>query len=139
MAGNPAWVKGKSGNPIGRRAEDKPWSEALRRAAFQDGPEGHRRLFKIAEACVAAAEGGDMTAIKEIGDRLDGKPVQENINTEKRDATDWTLTELVAFVRERRADGGRISAESGSANEPDTVHGVHVRQISNGKTSSFDS
>ena len=41
---------------------------------------------------------------------LDGKPIQENINTEKRDATDWSLTELVAFVRERRADGRGISA-----------------------------
>jgi hypothetical protein len=30
----------------------------------------------IAEKCAAAAEGGDMQAMKEIGDRLDGKPAQ---------------------------------------------------------------
>jgi len=33
-------------------------------------------LAVIAEKCVLAAAGGDMAAIKEIGDRLDGKAVQ---------------------------------------------------------------
>lgn len=33
-----------------------------------------RRLRLVAERCVTAAEKGDIGAIKEIADRLDGKP-----------------------------------------------------------------
>lgn len=67
-----AFQKGKSGNP-GGRPKDKPWADALRLALMADDK---KRLRAIAEKCTAAAEGGDMQAIKEIGDRLDGKPTQ---------------------------------------------------------------
>lgn len=68
-----AGVKGRSGTNKGK---DKPWSDALRLVVFRDDDEGKRRLLKIAEACAKAAEAGDMQAVKEIGDRLDGKPAQ---------------------------------------------------------------
>jgi len=68
-----AGVKGRSGTNKGK---DRPWTEALRLVAFRDDEEGKRRLLKIAERCVKAAEEGDMQAIREIGDRLDGKPAQ---------------------------------------------------------------
>ena len=116
------FVKGKSGNP-GGRVQDKPWTEALRLVVYRTDPAGKRRLLKIAEACAAAAEAGDMTAVREIGDRLDGKPAQEtNLTVEKRDATDWSFSELVAFLREEATNEGRVSAPSGSATEPDIVH-----------------
>lgn len=70
-----AGVKGRSGTNKGK---DKPWADALRLVVFRDNPEGKRRLLAIAEKCAAAAEEGDMQAIKEIGDRLDGKPAQES-------------------------------------------------------------
>lgn len=35
-----------------------------------------KRLFNIADRLVTMAEAGDMQAIKELGDRLDGKPAQ---------------------------------------------------------------
>lgn len=67
-----AGVKGRSGTNKGK---DKPWSDALRLAALtMDGDRS--RLRKIAEQCVSAAMGGDIQAIREIGDRLDGKPAQ---------------------------------------------------------------
>ena len=37
---------------------------------------GIKRLRRIAEKCAWAAEQGDMQAIREIGDRLDGKAPQ---------------------------------------------------------------
>lgn len=37
---------------------------------------GADRLRRIAEALLAKAEEGDLAAIKELGDRLDGKPAQ---------------------------------------------------------------
>lgn len=76
-----AGVKGRSGTNKGK---DKPWADALRLTVFKDDAEGKRRLLKIAETCALAAEGGDMAAIREIGDRLDGKPAQEQNVTVSR-------------------------------------------------------
>ena len=52
--------------------DNRLWSNTLRRAAVQD-PE---RLRRIAERLLADAEAGDAQAIRELGDRLDGKPQQ---------------------------------------------------------------
>jgi hypothetical protein len=65
-----------AGRPKGAVNKDKPWAEALRMVAFQATADGRRRLLSIAERCVTAAEQGDLQAIKEIGDRLDGKAHQ---------------------------------------------------------------
>lgn len=73
--------KGQSGNPGGRRKE-KPWRDALT-LALKDGD--GLKLRKIAEAVVSLAETGDMQAIKEIGDRMDGKPAQQTIVTGDED------------------------------------------------------
>lgn len=54
---------------------DKLWREALRRAVLKR-VENDQRLDRIAERVVAQAMDGDMVAVKEIGDRLDGKPAQ---------------------------------------------------------------
>lgn len=62
------------GAPIGNQnnAKNKPWEKALQRAVIQDP----NRLAKLAEKVLQMAEEGDMQAIKELGDRLDGKPKQ---------------------------------------------------------------
>lgn len=50
------------------------WAETIRRAVVQGKGE---RLRKIAEALLDKAAEGDVAAIKEMGDRLDGKVVQQ--------------------------------------------------------------
>jgi hypothetical protein len=51
---------------------DKPFRDALRKAIMRaDGDE--RRLDKIATALVRKAAMGDVSAIKEVGDRIDGR------------------------------------------------------------------
>ena len=64
-------------NPVGPKSE-KPWREALQRAVKRHayGTGGPRQLERIADKVVDMAGEGDMAAAKEIGDRLDGKPVQ---------------------------------------------------------------
>lgn len=116
-----AGVKGRSGTNKGK---DKPWADALRKVVFQSDANGIRRLQRIAEACAAAALEGDMQAIKEIGDRLDGKPAQEQtvMIDDKRDATDWTKAELVAFLNNARDGGGGTDKAKGRGREPDSVH-----------------
>ena len=70
-------VKGRSGTNKGK---DKPWADALRLAVMSED-NGIRKLRAIAEKCAQSAMSGDMQAIKEIGDRLDGKPAQESMVT----------------------------------------------------------
>lgn len=62
--------------PRGNRnaAKGKDWESALRRALAQH--ETRNALTAIAKQVVNKALDGDMSAIKEIGDRLDGKPAQ---------------------------------------------------------------
>ena len=50
-----------------------PWREAITRAIAQGDRE---KLRRIADKLLAKAEEGDITAIKELGDRLDGKATQ---------------------------------------------------------------
>ncbi len=50
----------------------KVWREAIRKALCQD----KQALERLARKLIAKAEEGDMVAIKEIGDRMDGKPSQ---------------------------------------------------------------
>lgn len=55
---------------------EKFWRAALRLAVEESDKDGRRKLRLIADKCVAMALEGDMTAIKEIGDRMDGKAPQ---------------------------------------------------------------
>jgi ribosomal protein S20 len=59
----------------GRRAE-KPFRDALRLEIAEAG-ENSKALRNIAKKLIAQAEAGDMQAIKEFADRLDGKAVQQ--------------------------------------------------------------
>ncbi len=65
--------------PVGSKTQNnnKPWKEALL-LAVNAKPKGNKEknLRLIAEKCVASAVEGDMQAIREIADRLDGKPIQ---------------------------------------------------------------
>lgn len=69
-------AQGKPGAPKGNKngSHDKPWADAIRRALLaNDG----QKLRALAEKLVERGVGGDVAAIREIGDRIDGKPKQE--------------------------------------------------------------
>ena len=57
---------------------DKRWADALNRAVSREsaGKGSQKWLEVIADRVVQEAANGDIQAIKEIGDRLDGKPKQ---------------------------------------------------------------
>lgn len=65
----------KVGAPIGNTNSSKEkriWGNIIRKLAIQ---EDYRRLHAMAEKLYEKAAEGDLGAIKEIGDRLDGKSV----------------------------------------------------------------
>lgn len=71
--------------PSGGVKSDKPWRDALMRALYRRaaGEGSPKRLEVVAERCVTKALAGDVTAIKEIADRLDGRPHQ-SVDTDVR-------------------------------------------------------
>lgn len=66
------------GAPLGNNngANGKEWRNAIRRALAHKHGSVQDGLLKIARQLVDKAEDGDITALKEIGDREDGKPAQ---------------------------------------------------------------
>jgi len=71
-----AFEKGKSGNPKGRPPIKATLTEILRERVKSDVPGEKRKAnIAIADKLIGLALSGDVTAIKYIYDRLDGKPV----------------------------------------------------------------
>jgi hypothetical protein len=56
----------------------KAWAEAIKRAirTKYEGEDYEEKLAQLARKLVDAADAGDMAALKEVGDRHDGKPSQ---------------------------------------------------------------
>src|SRR5437588_9384696 len=71
------------GRPIGSTNRQKPFNDALR-IALRGDP---LRLRRIADKLATLAEGGDLGAIREVADRLDGKPLQAHKGEDGGDIT----------------------------------------------------
>jgi hypothetical protein len=83
------------GRPIGSANRQKPFTDMLRLALLSGGG---RRLRIIADKLVEKAEQGDLQAIREVIDRLDGKSVQA---VERNDLPIEAVpdSELLAIIR----------------------------------------
>lgn len=87
------------GAPKGNKNSSKSnrlWAETIRRAVVQSDA---ARLRRIAEALLNKAEEGDIQAIKEVGDRLDGKPAQVLAGDEDNPLQVVQKIELVALTK----------------------------------------
>lgn len=101
--------------PVGRPPgsyKEKAFTDALRLAVNRSDEEGKKKLHRIADKLVSCALEGESWAIQQVADRLDGKPAQESMVTvdDKRDATDWTSTELDAIINDARKSGNGAQA-----------------------------
>lgn len=56
------------------KKDNRMWGDAIKRVVAQGDAQ---KLRDLAEKLVALAEAGDVAALKELGDRLDGKPAQQ--------------------------------------------------------------
>jgi hypothetical protein len=87
-----------AGAPVGNRnaVKNKLWSDTLRRAITQDSGD---RVRRAAERLLDSAAQGEQWAIKELADRLDGKPAQSAAlglfgeNQEARIVVNWAIPE----------------------------------------------
>jgi hypothetical protein len=70
------WQPGQTGNPLGQPKTLKPWREAINRAIKRREESDPLALEKLADKLLSKVAEGDVSAIKEFGDRIDGKPQQ---------------------------------------------------------------
>ncbi len=64
--------------------------------AIADADGNFKRLRSVAETLIAKAESGDVQAIKEIADRLDGKVAQAIIGDDEADPV--TIRQIITGV-----------------------------------------
>src|SRR3954454_20122017 len=93
------------GRPIGSVNREKPFNDALR-IALKGDP---LRLRRIADKLATLAEEGDLGAIRELADRLDGKP------TQVIDRRDVAIEELTDVELQLIAAGGLPRSEQPQA------------------------
>ena len=70
------WQPGQSGNPSGAPKRAKLWRDAINRAIKRREDADPQALEKLADKLLAAVDAGDVSAMKEFGDRIDGKVAQ---------------------------------------------------------------
>lgn len=71
---------------MGRPVKEKSFANMLNIAINEATESGGTKLRDVADALVAKAIAGDVNAIKEIADRLDGKPAQAIIGGDEEDS-----------------------------------------------------
>ena len=91
--------------PRGRPPKEKSFANMLKIAISEatENEHGGTKLRDIADALVVKAIGGDIAAIKEIADRLDGKVPQAAIGGDDP-VRSITRIELVAAQRDNGRD-----------------------------------
>jgi hypothetical protein len=102
------WAKGVSGNP-GGRPKSTPISDLLRELLEQPRPnDPDKRPYAkvIAESLLERASKGDLQAVREIADRVEGKPAQSvSVVTEEcaacREAADEWRRQLASMTDEQ--------------------------------------
>jgi hypothetical protein len=88
------------GAPLGNNyaAKGTRWRNAIDKALeLKCKSDGQKALIQIATAMLDKAADGDMTAIKELGDRIDGK-VAQSLNIGGQDDNPLKVEEIVRTV-----------------------------------------
>lgn len=99
---NPTGIKGPT---------QKPFRDALR-LAISDAEGDFRKLRKVAESLVRRATKGDVQAIKEIADRLDGKVPQAIVGDDEHGPVRIEEIRRVLVAKPRDTDSGDIPTAS---------------------------
>lgn len=102
-----------AGAPIGNKnaAKAKVWRAAIIRALERRKPADERiqAIDELADKLIELVAAGDLAALKEFGDRMDGKPAQAIIGGDEDDPALKVLSEITI----RAVDADRSTAQGG--------------------------
>lgn len=98
------WQPGQSGNPNGQPKRTKLWREAINRAIKRREQDDPLALEKLADKLLAKVDEGDVAAIREFGDRIDGKVPQAIIGDDDSPPVQVSTIERV-IIRPPNQDG----------------------------------
>lgn len=82
--------------PLGSQNKDKPFRDALRMELAALGEDDPKTLRRLARRLLETASTGEnsLAAIREVADRLDGKPAQAVIGGDEDDPAIKTITQI---------------------------------------------
>lgn len=102
-----------AGAPVGNKnaAKAKVWRAAIIRALERRKPADERiqAIDELADKLIQLVAAGDLAALKEFGDRMDGKPAQAIIGGDEDDPAVKVLSEITI----RAVDADRSTAQGG--------------------------
>jgi hypothetical protein len=84
----------------GRPPKEKSFANMLNIAINEASAEGGTKLRAVADALVLKAMNGDVAAIKEIADRLDGKVPQAVVGDDEHDPVGIVFKTIYEAIRE---------------------------------------
>jgi hypothetical protein len=84
----------------GRPPKEKSFANMLNIAINEASAEGGTKLRAVADALVLKAMNGDVAAIKEIADRLDGKVPQAVVGDDEHDPVGVVFKTIYEAIRE---------------------------------------
>ena len=93
---------GQAGNT--NSVKNRPWAEAINKALCQAQDGKPAKLRALADKLVDKALEGDMTAMKEMGDRVDGKALASIEVSGHMSLSDMTEAALDKRLRELQGD-----------------------------------
>ncbi len=79
------FAPGQSGNPGGRPKRDKIWQQAIIRAIKRREEKDPLAIEKLADRLLSKIDEGDVVAMREFGDRVDGKVPQAVVGGDEDD------------------------------------------------------
>jgi hypothetical protein len=88
-----------AGAPLGNKngAKAKQWSAAIERALERRTGSRAEALDELAEKLLAQCDEGSMTALKELGDRLDGKAAQ-SVFVANEEGEEFRITHITRTI-----------------------------------------
>lgn len=98
-----------SANLEGRPKKEKSFAAMLRIAINEATEEGGTKLRAVADALVNKAVTGDVPAIKELADRIDGKVPQALVGDDEHDAISVVATIKRVIVDAQKNSGNTNS------------------------------
>jgi hypothetical protein len=97
----------------GRPPKEKSFANMLRIAISEATEAGNTKLREVADALVAKAISGDVQAIKEVADRLDGKVPQGVVGGDEDDPAlqlHHTITRVIIDPTDSNGSGSPAAA-----------------------------